>query len=234
MKKKIQANSLIIEVTQRCNLACEHCLRGCSRNVDLKKSYVDSLLDQVDTIGSVVFTGGEPTLNLPIIEYVFDEIRRRDIPLGFFWLATNGVEKSLELATLLLKNIDLCTEQELMGVAISMDVYHDVDTRGNLLRFLSFYDYSKEWSENSYDRPLIAMGYAEENQLGGRDYHPKENISIIDVYNDIIQVEEIYLRANGEIVADCDISYDLADEMAICRVEDLTQFLENQKEELAA
>lgn len=233
MEKKIQVDNLIIEVTQRCNLACEHCLRGCARNVDLNKSYVDSLLSQVDTIGSIVFTGGEPTLNLPIIEYVFDEIRRRKIPLGFFWIATNGVEKSLELAALLLKNVDLCDEPEMMGVAISTDIYHDTETKSNPLRYLSFYDDSKEWSV-TMERPLIAMGYAEENQLGGRDYTPKEDISVIDTYDDIIQVEEIYLRANGEILADCDISYDLADEMAICQVENLTKFLENQKEELAA
>ena len=50
--------NLIVEVTRKCNMYCDHCLRGEPINVNMKKEYIDLLLDQVDNIGSVVFTGG--------------------------------------------------------------------------------------------------------------------------------------------------------------------------------
>lgn len=215
--------TLIIEVTERCQLKCAHCLRGCSRNIDIQKKTVDKLLDQCsDYIESLIFTGGEPTLNFPMMEYVFDQIRQRNIRLGNFWLATNGVENSLELAILLLKNMDLVDDPEMCGVAISNDEFHAQDTKNNPLRHLAFYDKSKEIKERTPNN-TIKMGYAEENGIG-RNYNPTTELSI-EVDGDDIFIEELYLRANGDILADCDISYDLMDKLAICKVEELTDYV---------
>lgn len=218
-------SSLIFEVTERCNLECEHCLRGCARNMDLQKETVDSMLSQVNGIGFVVFTGGEPCLNLPIIKYIFSQIRERGIGLEAFWLATNGLVNSLELATLLLNNIDLCSEPEMCGVAISVDEFHDNGKQAqNPLRFLTFYDKSKEvgvWKPEY----IIDMGRAEELGLGCRSYEPDTEFAIDEYGDDDINVETVYVRANGDLLADCDMSYDFMDKNAICKVGEFTKYV---------
>lgn len=36
-KNKAYVSSLIIEITRRCNMACEHCLRGNAQNLDITR-----------------------------------------------------------------------------------------------------------------------------------------------------------------------------------------------------
>ena len=60
---------LILEVTRRCNMACEHCLRGDAQNMDMSTEVVDQILEHCDRIGAVTFSGGEPSLNIPLIRY---------------------------------------------------------------------------------------------------------------------------------------------------------------------
>ena len=67
------AGHLAIEVTQRCNLNCDHCLRGCARNVNITKEIIDKTLDNFEHISSITFTGGEPTLNPEAIIYTIDK-----------------------------------------------------------------------------------------------------------------------------------------------------------------
>lgn len=218
-------DSLILEVTERCNLACDHCLRGCARNIDLQKETVSSMLSQVNSIGAVVFTGGEPCLNLPIIKYTFDQIRKRKISLGEFWLATNGLVKSYDLAALLLKNIDLCNEPDMCGVAISVDEFHgQIKDKKNPLRFLSFYDKSREMKDWKPEY-ILNMGRAEETGVGFREFQPETKFYISDEWGDELGVETVYVRANGDLLADCDMSYDFMDKNAICRVEDFTSYV---------
>ena len=75
----ITISNLVIEVTRKCNMFCDHCLRGDLQNIDLKKEYVDSLLNQVDQINNVTFSGGEPSLNIPIIEYFLEQCKEKNL-----------------------------------------------------------------------------------------------------------------------------------------------------------
>ena len=93
MGTKICAYNAIFEVTRRCNLSCEHCLRGDAQNLDMTKETVDKVLDHIESIGCLTFSGGEPTLNIPIIRYIFSEIWRREIPLDSFYVVTNGLDR---------------------------------------------------------------------------------------------------------------------------------------------
>ena len=52
MGTKIRAYNAIFEVTRRCNLSCEHCLRGDAQNLDMTKETVDKVLDHIETNGS--------------------------------------------------------------------------------------------------------------------------------------------------------------------------------------
>lgn len=79
--EKVVFNQLTVEVTRRCNMACGHCLRGNTENVDLIGMNIDSILDQAEAIGRLIITGGEPTLNMGAIQYLANGIVRRGIPL---------------------------------------------------------------------------------------------------------------------------------------------------------
>ena len=61
---EINTQQLILEVTRRCNMACEHCMRGDAQDMDMDIGLIDKALSSVSDIGCMTFSGGEPTLNV--------------------------------------------------------------------------------------------------------------------------------------------------------------------------
>lgn len=51
---------LAIETTRRCNLKCDHCMRGVSQNIDLTPEIIDYILenDEIKRINHICFSGG--------------------------------------------------------------------------------------------------------------------------------------------------------------------------------
>lgn len=96
MSKKVNFNIVQIVATERCNLACEHCMRyETDEDVkiysrDMDRSTVDAFFRNVGSIIMLMFTGGEPLLNMDIIEYVADKIIAEDINVMQFGIITNG------------------------------------------------------------------------------------------------------------------------------------------------
>jgi len=45
--------NLVIEVTRRCNMECEHCLRGEAENVDMDIKYIEKLFQKIDYISTL-------------------------------------------------------------------------------------------------------------------------------------------------------------------------------------
>ena len=62
---------LFIEVTRRCNMSCKHCLRGDAQNLDIKLESIDLFLSKLKNkcFKRILFTGGEPSLNVEAIEF---------------------------------------------------------------------------------------------------------------------------------------------------------------------
>ena len=76
---------LILEVTRRCNMSCAHCLRGDAQALNMPREIIDKVLDSVESIGSVLFTGGEPSLNLEAIRYFFTKAEELGkLPYSFY------------------------------------------------------------------------------------------------------------------------------------------------------
>ena len=63
-------DSLIFEVTRKCNLRCGHCMRGLAQNIDMNYKVVETFFtkNNIKFIGNLSFSGGEPTLNSDLIE----------------------------------------------------------------------------------------------------------------------------------------------------------------------
>ena len=104
--KKIFFGGLGLEITRRCQLQCAHCLRGDAQNVDMSKEIIDSILDQCAGIFEVSFMGGEPTLNIDVMDYFLGEVHRRNILLGQLSFVTNGISIPDTLKDFLLRSYD--------------------------------------------------------------------------------------------------------------------------------
>jgi len=86
---------IAIEVTRNCNLVCEnYCMRGPKQLINITKENVDLLLNMINkpnvNINSLLFSGGEPTLNEDIIIYIIDKIITNKIPIREIKMVTNG------------------------------------------------------------------------------------------------------------------------------------------------
>lgn len=239
---KIAVCSLVLEVTRKCNMACPHCLRGDSQCMDIGYEVIRKLIEQCDHIDCVTFTGGEPTLNLPAIKYFFDKCIEKYGSIPNFYLVTNGKEKQMELAQLLLWAYPRIDELEeyLSGVTISMDAYHeDVDEIArNPLRGLAFFRADdKAHSPDEPDNWIINSGRAYENGIGCRNVDVNHDLSL-DFYEvgdeEMVSVEELYVSSNGKISSYCDASYDVLDEDAPCDIDTLQEYINAKFNELNA
>ena len=94
-------NSVAIEVTRRCNMACAHCIRGDAQNLDITAEAIDNLALNATGFGLIEFTGGEPTLNVPAILHTLTACKKHKIPVRQIRVTTNGLLHSVELADVL-------------------------------------------------------------------------------------------------------------------------------------
>ena len=112
-------------ITNKCNLACAHCLRGCKNNISMSNNVIESTLDQIYSIGNLAINGGEPTLVLDILENIITYIIENHILLDLFTITINGTiysEKLLQLLDEISNYIDKNTINAFF--AISLDQYH--------------------------------------------------------------------------------------------------------------
>lgn len=224
--EKIQINNLIVEVTRRCNLQCDHCLRGDTQELDMPTAYIDKLLEQVSGISTVCFTGGEPSLNVSIMRYFLLQLKNRNIGLGSFYIATNGISIDTEFVVTCLKLYTYCDEKDMCRVDISNDYYHQVLGKYDieLLQGLSFLGY-KHTEEGHYYKGINEGRYGE-NFGDGREL-TSETINSRDDFYDA----EIYLNCHGNIVSGCDWSYESQNENILCSLNNIAKFYHNLPED---
>lgn len=240
-------SSLVIEVTRRCNMACEHCLRGCSQNVDMPFETIDKIFEGVDEVYNLTFSGGEPFLNIDVIEYILKYVKEHNIRIYSVFVVTNGKhfeERYVSVMNewvlyVMSNNVNMDNVLELedkydnfeeltdySGLAVSRDEYHEEIPVENYLRYRMLSYYSTQKEHDSYgDIGLILEGNALENGLYGRTkevYHfdfsewEEENWE----NGDAMVSETVYISSLGEVVADCDLSYDHIAEESIGNIND--------------
>lgn len=243
----MQVRNLIIEVTRRCNMKCAHCLRGEAQNCDISLKTIDRIFEDITSVDCIIFTGGEPFMNTGAIAYALYVCVTRNIPVYGFYLVTNG--KDVEdayiqvaddwMSYIMSCNYNLeedvkcnalysCDIFEGSGIAVSLDEYHESIPLKNYLRYrmLAYYTTEKEHNQTFSVR---LEGRAEENNLDG--YKPIINGFYIDFLeeeqgfeSDNIIVETIYVSSIGEVVSDCDLSYEHIAELSIGNIKEESLF----------
>ena len=230
--KKVNFDNLVIEVTRRCNMKCNHCSRGDAEDMDISSEVINTLLRQTDYINLVTFTGGEPTLNIDAIEYFYEKAKKLKIDIGGFYLVTNGKIVSERLAVVLLKLYSYCSDNEISSLVVSKTKYHwpeGYPHRQTIYDGLSFFhpELRKELRKES----IIGEGRAIDYGLGYRSIEP-EKIEVEDKGNCIRVENMIYINCKGDILTNCDFSYESQDEYKIGNVLDprknISHILEEQ------
>jgi len=227
---EMNINNLIVEVTRKCNLYCDHCLRGDAMNMNLKKEYVDSLLDQVDSIGNLCFSGGEPSLNVPIMEYFLERCKSRGIDINHFYIATNGVNVPESFVLFCLKLYSYCDDKDFCLLQVSNDRYHmDIaDFNLDLLKGLSFFGkkFEKDYHNYYNGSGLIGEGRAASNTSAHKPITVDNEMTLEDFENEC----EVYLNCKGEIINGCNWSFSSQKKHKLCDVGGLSKYYEELQE----
>lgn len=222
----ITINNLIVEVTRKCNMCCDHCLRGNAQNLNIKNEYIKEFLlkNNIEYISQVTFTGGEPTLNVNAIKYFLEFCKNNNIGIGSFYMALNGKEPiKKEFVMLLIELYLYCDNNEITAIEVSNDLYHiaegQKESNYELLKCLSFF---REKGKLDYMH-VIAEGRGVEycENSGTIDNARILRPETYETFEEL-QDADIYLNAKGDILTDCDISYRRQNEFKLFNVMEKT------------
>ena len=213
--KEINLSEFVIDVTRRCNMACEHCLRGEAEDMDLNLDFARKALEGIRSIDEIVFTGGEPSLNVPCMEALLRICKESGLRVNSFFLATNGKEVTMNFLECLMHWYAYCIscsgDPYMSAVALSRDMFHEYIPYKNrvLLGMLSFYDEAmKDTDFNKYS--LIGEGRAAElsDSFRTRSLITEEPQISMEADGTVTVSSMLYLSCNGDIRICCDAAYD--------------------------
>lgn len=246
--KKVHVQNLAIETTRRCNMQCAHCLRGPAQNKDMPYRFVRSMLDQCASINEIVFTGGEPTLNVDIIKDTLEYCKKQEIPVNYVYVVTNGKTVPDAFLHVMIDWFVYCMRyddeaEEFMGVSLSHDAFHEKIPSENIakLKALSFFRTDDhEMKENH--QTLQLLGRAVDLKADGYEkatFHPpiREtlNSDMISDYgsdgNLVVDDITLALTVDGDVLQGCDYQYDQTEDLTLCHVEDFAKTIERIKRE---
>ena len=209
---EIYVNYLAIEVTRRCNMKCNHCLRGDAQNLDISTAVLSGIAKHIHP-ASVIFTGGEPSLNVPAIKRYFELAERYDTMPAAFYVATNGAtskEQMRDLALTLLEAYSKMEEPDMCEVDVSVDMFHEAfrdNDNAKILRGLSFLGRGKKHSVEDDDLSwLLNTGRANKNGIGVRapEVLRTDMDELVTDYSteyNSIAFDTLYIAANGNVVS---------------------------------
>jgi len=223
---KLIINNLLIETTRRCNMSCAHCLRGKARNVDMTDQILANLFEDVEEVHELVFTGGEPFLNLKAIQETRRLMESNNVYFGGFFVATNAKQDNPSALQEMVEFYLYADDKESCSITVSRDDYHDDIPQKNVDRVKALSFYSTSHDEISGNRPhersryLLDVGNARLNQIGKKpspvQYHDDPiNIEVREPEGPTLWVEQLYVSANGNIVINCDQSYSMIDHRSL-------------------
>lgn len=216
---KPQADSLILELTRRCNMCCEHCLRGDAENENMTLEVAIRAIDSFSSINSITFSGGEPTLCEDVFDKIVTHIIENDVNVYGFYVASNGKKVSMPFMCSLAKlYAHICRKNRgymddyQCTFDISRDQFHEDISMENK-SILKAFTFTSERGEIS-DFGILNEGRARDAGIGYRNqdynkpFEPEEELYSGDTCN---RYEMVYVNVFGNIYSDCDWSYDTQD-----------------------
>jgi hypothetical protein len=210
----INVRTLAIEVTRRCNQNCAHCMRGKAQKLDTLPDIIWSAVTTFDEIDTIAPTGGEPFLVPDLTALAINASNARDC-----FISTNGSVSPFSERGKKIMAAFGSTCEETSEIRISNDRFHDGYHKG-WVRLLYGYpgDGCRIYAEDILDRfpgAIIDRGKARENGLG-QSGEIKRFVfqTLSDAESFTVDIEHIYIDAKGRTFFDCNLSYEMMDEIA--------------------
>ncbi len=218
--KKLWIYNVIVEITRRCNLKCDHCLRGDAQNLDMSDEVMEKLLKQINQITHLFFTGGEPFLVPERLKRFLQICKEKNVKIDEISLTTNGTIWSDEILNIMKDYYTYCFKE--LGasyIGVSNTVYHK-RLRGKVKPYYKFTDiceiiieeqdeyntYYMDGRAKNFDK----LGYEEIKQCD-EEYH---------IYDNEIHGGKLYVNVLGQIVSKSNLSYVSQCNNIICTVND--------------
>lgn len=205
---KASVDTLAFEITRRCNMCCEHCMRGDAQNKDMTEEIIDATLLGIESIGSLVLTGGEPSLNVPAMRYIAKRIDELGIPVGYVYLVTNGKVVSNDFLLACLELFVQADEPDMNGLALSKDMFHEDIPWENINKLSQLTAFNSEDKDTDFDKyPIINLGRAKDLD-GFEKREVCREIFSMDISGEVPCIEStITVTVDGDILSGCDYSY---------------------------
>ena len=128
-KDELKIEELEYLITEKCNLNCVgYCSEGGPGKCSMTPEMIDASMKPFKEINILKILGGEPSLELDLVQRIYDNIIKRKIKVNEVWFFTNGVhrdriEKMLEIFAKPTKLINA------VYVYVSRGKYHDRSMR---------------------------------------------------------------------------------------------------------
>lgn len=215
---KLDIYELVIEVTRRCNMKCGHCMRGEPQAKDLDVKTLIPLLDKTETIGTIVFTGGEPSIVPGVLRDILNEIKKRNINVDRFYLVTNGKKVTQQFLRIIMDWFTFVNESEWFDaetpamLALSKDKYHEDISEVNIKKLKMFSFFNEDEHNTDFNKiPVQNKGRARNlkyQKTCDRKLQPTDiEIEIDNQTGKIYITSLITVTVNGDILSDCDYEY---------------------------
>jgi len=156
---------------------------------------------------------------VPVIEAITDTIRRKRMDVGSFWVCTNGKTKPATARRFALALLDLYSvmtdhDEDLTRLVVSGDAWHEAVEIPSVYTGLAFYREKEGRHGPKNEEYVIISGRAAENGIGGREPDDDKPFEVEGDDLDHLQVDMIYVAANGNVLSDCNHSYKFIDTKA--------------------
>ena len=216
----VRIKELEIEITRKCNGFCAHCMRGDAQGIEPSISMLQNLFasnHKIVKIDSLMLTGGEVFLNPEGLLFILNYLILENIYVGKIIIVTNCTIYNQEI----IDTLEILRKRG-TGVKISyhQDQFHPKISSEMLKKYMSL-PYFNFDSYSLKKKDIYALGKAEENNIGSLKEARivmklfskiKNHLNILNVDNEKIIVESLYLTALGKFGAvPTDATWDMID-----------------------
>lgn len=238
----MEISNLMIELTRKCNMKCKHCLRGTPQCVSLRREALKNIFENVEYIGALQFTGGEPLLALYQMRQIVDYLKWANIEIGYFWVKTNGTIFSKAFLKYLQELQNRTNEPDMCCMEFSLDQYHNNKYKNVIHEYQNYeYEYTfikaSENLQSKYNKIYRIIKEGRAKRLRQYEVYEFDKPSFYDGWNadDYDADNMIYVSANGNVMTDCNLSFNSIDKYSFGNIyrETLESIVDrNTKEEV--
>lgn len=218
---EIEIDQFGIEITRKCNMQCDFCMRGKSQNVEINDDVISEIFDSLSKfekihINGINLTGGEPFLAPEKFLKIINELMKRNIDINWLTTTTNGsiFDENIIYA------LNLMNEYAKYGVTlrISADSHHVINKDKLNENIEKIKQAFKGKLEVQVDVPFILpSGYENENNTS-----PNHDEFTCFCDGRKVYVPLMFITSKGTITDTCDYSYEQVDKFNFGRINNIS------------